>query len=189
MTLLWLDIREGWRGRDSDKAQLCTGKWGVCLAHHKVVFWFLICHTSLLHTLLRKTQDEVWWRDKNRGLLSWCHTDTIKPYLHPWDNGYRCPFSRNKGKTIWQLLKCQENQSDLTSKDASGCQSWQRPLLESSYSAFGFRDEEIEGQRRDVIIQSHTAELCGGTRRYFTCLDFSFTTLFQLWSVLQLNGG
>lgn len=36
--------------------------------------------------------------------------------------------------------------------------------LESFCSIFGFTGEEMKGQRREVIVQSHTAELFGRTR-------------------------
>lgn len=38
--------------------------------------------------------------------------------------------------------------------------------VESSYSTFGFTDEETEGQRREVIAQTHTAEFLGRTRDF-----------------------
>lgn len=65
-------------------------------------------------------------------------------------------------------------------------------LLESFYSTFGFTGEEIEDQRGELIAQSHAVELHGRTRGFFfffSHLNFQFTALFKLWSVLQSNGG
>lgn len=40
-------------------------------------------------------------------------------------------------------------------------------LLESFCSTFGFTGEEMKGRRREVIVQSHTAELCDRTMKCF----------------------
>lgn len=84
------------------------------------------------------------------------------------------------------LLKCQENQFRSYTRVIFRMSELAVPV-ESSYSTFGFTDEETEGQRREVIAQTHTAEFLGRTRGFFRCPNFQFTPLFQLWPVLQLN--